>query len=93
MALNDLQRKELLLSIEENKAIVDVYDSLGMKFVVEKCNNMIETYDSLDDVKDINDLNFKKGQLDILKFIVSYGETVRNVLEGQLTFVEKVTRD
>jgi hypothetical protein len=92
MALTSDERKELLLSIEENQLVDKLYDSLGMKILLDKVEDMINEYDRLDSVKDMNDLAFKKGQLDILKWIAGYQGLIRQTLEQQVEIAENEVR-
>lgn len=91
MALIDEDtRKELLLSIEENRLLDELYNHPGMKIMILKMQDMVDEYDRLDSIKDINDLHFKKGQVDILKWVIGYQPLVRQTLEYSLEQAERI---
>lgn len=89
MALSAEERKELLLSIEENQLVDALFDHPGMKILLDKCEDLIAEYDRLDGIKDLNDLKFKQGQIDILKWLLSYQTAVRQALEQLVEQAER----
>ena len=89
MALTNEARKELLFSIEENQLILGLYDTFAMKTLLVKMRDMADEYNNLSTVKTMEELHFKRGQLDILKWLLSYDETVRSTLENLVEIVEK----
>lgn len=60
-----------------------------MKTLINKCQDMIEAHNDLSTVKTMEELHYRRGQLDILRWIVTYDETVRNTLENLVTIVEQ----
>lgn len=88
--ITESDRKEILLAIEENKLLDELYDHQGMKILTDKMQEMVDEYDRLDSIKDINDLYFKKGQIDILKWVIGYQPLIRQALEHSLEEAEKI---
>lgn len=86
------EKKELLLSIEENKLLDELFDHQGMTLLLNKCKDIVAEYDRLDSIKNMDDLMFKKGQIDILNWLISYQSLVRQTLEHSLEEAEKLIK-
>lgn len=53
----------------------------GWQDLLEDAHKMIETYDNVSAIETIENLHFKKGQLDILRWLVSLKQTSEEVFK------------
>ena len=53
----------------------------GWQDLTEEADKMIETYDNVSAIATIQNLHFKKGQLDILRWLVSLKQTSEEVFK------------
>ena len=53
----------------------------GWQDLIEDAEKMIETYDNVSAIETIENLHFKKGQLDILRWLVSLKQTSEEVFK------------
>jgi cyclopropane fatty-acyl-phospholipid synthase-like methyltransferase len=53
----------------------------GWQDLLEDAEKMIETYDNVSAIETIENLHFKKGQLDILRWLVSLKQTSEEVFK------------
>ena len=68
---------------EYKEAMEDMFSTQGWKVLVEDLIANYHNINSVDATKDVNDLFFRKGQLNILAFLVNLESTIaHNAEEG-----------
>lgn len=83
------ERKELLLSIEENQLLDDLFDHPGMKIFLAKAQDMKDKTDNLNGVTSMEDLHNKRGQILILDWFLSWQGMVKETLLGLVEQAEQ----
>lgn len=68
-----------LITYYENR--FDMMASVGWKDLLEDLEKMIETYNNVSSIDTLENLYFKKGQLDILRWVASLKQTSEEVFE------------
>ena len=68
-----------LITYYENR--FDMMASVGWKDLLEDLTKMIETYNNVSSIDTVENLYFKKGQLDILRWVASLKQTSEEVFE------------
>lgn len=86
------ERKELLLAIEENQLLDAVFDHPGMKIFLDKAQEMHSAANNLDGITSIEDLHFKRGQLHVLKWFLTWQRAVKDTLVGLVEDAEHEAR-
>ena len=71
--------EKVLQQYYENR--FDMMASVGWKDLLEDLEKMIETYNNVSSIDTVENLYFKKGQLDILRWVASLKQTSEEVFE------------
>jgi hypothetical protein len=71
--------EKVLQEYYENR--FDMMASVGWKDLLEDLEKMIETYNNVSSIDTVENLYFKKGQLDILRWVASLKQTSEEVFE------------
>lgn len=88
MALDPAARRELALAMEENQLLSDWFNHSGYDLFSEKAKDLLSVVQNIETVKDQDDLNYRKGQIDILKWFLTFPTVLRETLEEQLQIAE-----
>jgi hypothetical protein len=83
------ERKELLLSIEENQLLDDLFDHPGMKIFLAQAKTMKDEADNLNGVNSLEDLHYKRGQIKMLDWFLSWQGMVKTTLVGLVEQAER----
>ncbi len=89
--MNREERKELLLAIEENQLLDDLMDHPGMKMLMAKAQALYDKYNRLSDVTTTEILHHRRGQLDILSWILTFQDITKQTLVSLVETAEKET--
>lgn len=93
MAL-ETERKELLLAIEENRILHEWFSHPGFQLFAEKVKSLNDNAKDIRAIPGEKELNFRKGQIDILDWFLTFPTVIRDTLEYQLeeaeAFVQRV---
>ena len=57
-------------------AMIDMFSTDGWKFLIDELQANLSQINSVDATKDVDDLFFRKGQLNILSFLLNLESTV-----------------
>lgn len=57
-------------------AMIDMFSTDGWKFLIDELQTNLSQINSVDATKDVDDLFFRKGQLNILSFLLNLESTV-----------------
>ena len=68
---------------EYYEAMLDMFLSRGWKYLMEDFTELESQLDTLRDVDGIERLHFQKGQLDVLRRVVNFEETIRRTMEDE----------
>lgn len=60
----------------------DMMSSKGWKELIEDVEELKKSYENLSSVKTVDDLYFKKGQLDIIHWLINLKEVSEEAFEG-----------
>lgn len=85
------ERRELLLSIEENRLQSDLFEHPGMKYFLGQLQKAHDASNTLNGIKTVEDLYFKKGELSILSWLLSWPEMVKQTLLANVEEAEAET--
>jgi hypothetical protein len=92
MALDDNHRKELLLAIEENRLLHEWFQHPGFKIFAEKVKALNDNAKDIRAIPGEKELNFRKGQIDILDWFLTFPTVIRDTLEYQVEEAEELVK-
>jgi len=56
----------------------DLFASVGWQQLIEELEQSIETIDSVGAIKDVDDMYYRKGQLNILNHLINFESLIKN---------------
>lgn len=90
--LNRDERKELVLAIEENQLLDDLFNHPGMKTFLDHAQEWFNQLNNLDGVNSLEDLHFKRGQIKVLRWFQTWQTHVKETLVNLVEEAEHETR-
>ncbi len=90
--LNRDDRKELLLAIEENQLLDDLFNHPGMQIFLQQGKEWFEQLNNLDGVNSLEDLHYKRGQIKVLRWFQTWQSQVKEALMNLVNEAERETR-
>ena len=89
--MNREERKELLLSIEENQLLDDLFEHPGMRFLLGKLQGMHDANKNLETINTMEQLHFKRGENNIILWFLSCQNLIKHTLVGLVEDAERET--
>ena len=68
----------------------DLFRSAGWKQLITELTNNAMALNSVENLKDVNDMFYKKGQLNVLASLLNFETTINTAYEDQVNDVESI---
>ena len=68
----------------------EMFRSAGWKQLITELTDNAMALNSIEGIKDVDDMFFKKGQLNVLATLLNFETTINNAYEDQINDVESI---